>query len=49
MLLRVFRYTDVTGMTFALVRRARELVWIAIGVLCLAFMMSGNRASIQAK
>lgn len=49
MLLRAFGYTDVTGMTFALVRRARELVWIAIGVLCLAFMTLGNRASIQAE
>ena len=48
LLLRAFGYSDVTGMTFALLRRARELVWIAIGLLCLAFMMRGNRASIQA-
>jgi glycosyltransferase 2 family protein len=36
LLLTAFGYSDVTGITFALVRRFRELVWIGLGVLCLA-------------
>jgi hypothetical protein len=28
----------VTGITFALLRRFRELVWIGIGLLCLAMV-----------
>ncbi|MEW6245488.1 MAG: lysylphosphatidylglycerol synthase transmembrane domain-containing protein [Nitrospirota bacterium] len=36
LLLTAFGYDEVTGMTFALLRRFRELVWIAIGLLCLA-------------
>lgn len=36
LLLRAFGYSDVTGMTFALLRRFRELVWIVLGLLCLA-------------
>ena len=43
MLLRTFGYGDVTGMTFVLLRRARELVWVAIGLGCLA-MMRGRQA-----
>jgi hypothetical protein len=35
-LLLAFGYTDVMGMAFALLRRLRELVWIAIGLGCLA-------------
>lgn len=35
-LLNAFGYSDVLGVTFALVRRFRELVWIGIGLLCLA-------------
>ena len=38
LLLRAFGYSDVTGITFALLRRFRELVWIGIGLLCLAMM-----------
>ena len=34
-LLLAFGYSDVTGITFALLRRVRELVWIGIGLLCL--------------
>jgi hypothetical protein len=37
-LLRAFGYSDVTGITFALLRRFRELAWIGIGLLCLAMM-----------
>lgn len=35
-LLKAFGYDDVTGITFALLRRFRELVWIGIGLFCLA-------------
>jgi hypothetical protein len=38
LLLRAFGYSDLTGMTFALLRRFRELVWIIIGLACLAFL-----------
>lgn len=36
LLLQAFGYSDVMGITFALLRRFRELVWIGIGLLCLA-------------
>ncbi len=45
LLLQAFGYSDVTGITFALLRRFRELVWIAIGLLCLA--MVGKRGMGQ--
>lgn len=45
LLLQAFGYSDVTGITFALLRRFRELVWIAIGLLCLA--MVGKRGLNQ--
>ena len=38
LLLKAFGYSDVTGITFALLRRFRELVWIGIGLLCLALI-----------
>ena len=38
LLLKAFGYSDVAGITFALLRRFRELVWIGIGLLCLAAM-----------
>lgn len=44
LLLKAFGYTDVTGITFALLRRFRELVWIGIGLLCLAMMDWGHRS-----
>lgn len=44
LLLRAFGYSDVTGITFALLRRFRELVWIGIGLLCLALMDRGHRS-----
>ena len=43
LLLRAFGYSDVTGITFALLRRFRELVWIGIGLAALA--MLGRRPS----
>lgn len=36
LLFKAFGYSDVTGITFALLRRFRELVWIGVGLLCLA-------------
>ena len=38
LLLKAFGYSDITGITFALLRRFRELVWIGIGLICLAAM-----------
>lgn len=38
LLLEAFGYSDVTGITFALLRRFREVVWIGIGLLCLAMI-----------
>ena len=40
-LLEAFGYSGITGITFALLRRFRELVWIGVGLLCLA--MQGRR------
>ena len=45
-LLKDFGYSDVAGVTFALLRRFRELVWIGIGLLCLA-MLRGHTVGIQ--
>ena len=45
LLLRAYGYSDVTGMTFALLRRVRELIWIGVGVVCLAFMIRKDRLS----
>ena len=42
LLLQAFGYSDVTGITFALLRRFRELVWIGIGLLCLALLGKGG-------
>ena len=36
MLLAAYGYSDLDGITFALLRRIRELVWIASGLICLA-------------
>ena len=44
LLLKAFGYSDVTGITFALLRRFRELVWIGIGLLCLALV--GGRPAV---
>jgi glycosyltransferase 2 family protein len=41
-LLQAFGYNEVTGITFALLRRFREVVWIAIGLLCLAVVGRGG-------
>ncbi|WP_447973491.1 lysylphosphatidylglycerol synthase transmembrane domain-containing protein [Nitrospira sp. Kam-Ns4a] len=44
LLVMAFGYSEVTGLTFALLRRLRELVWIAIGLLCLAAL--GGRPAV---
>ena len=38
LLLLSYGYTDVTGITFALVRRLREILWILVGLSCLIFL-----------
>jgi glycosyltransferase 2 family protein len=45
-LLKDFGYSDVAGVTFALLRRFRELVWIGVGLLCLA-VLRGRAAEVQ--
>ena len=45
-LLQDFGYSEVAGVTFALLRRFRELVWIGTGLLCLA-LLRGRTAGIQ--
>ena len=45
LLLSAFGYSDVTGITFALLRRFRELVWIGLGLLCLALV--GGRSVVN--
>ena len=44
LVLVAFGYTELTGITFALLRRVRELVWIAIGLACLAAL--GGRQAV---
>jgi len=36
LLLMAHGYSDLAGITFAILRRVRELVWIVIGLVCLA-------------
>jgi hypothetical protein len=38
LLLRVFGYSDVTGITFAGLRQFQELAWSGLGLLCLALI-----------
>jgi hypothetical protein len=47
LLLTAFGYGEVTGMTFALLRRFREFVWIAIGLVCLTIMTKGADRSLS--
>jgi uncharacterized protein (TIRG00374 family) len=46
LLLKAFGYSDVAGITFALLRRFRELVWIGIGLLCLAAMGRARKRDV---
>ncbi len=45
LLVTAFGYSEVTGITFALLRRFRELVWIGIGLVCFAFTARNGEAS----
>ncbi len=36
LLVSAFGYSDLSGISFALLRRFREIVWIVIGLICLA-------------
>jgi len=47
LLLTAFGYGDVTGITFALLRRFRELVWIGIGLACLAVVGKGQNDTLE--
>jgi uncharacterized protein (TIRG00374 family) len=47
-LLTAFGYGEVTGITFALLRRFREFVWIALGLVCLATVTRGVDRSLPA-
>ena len=38
LLLMSFGYTEVTGITFALIRRLREILWILVGLSCLLLL-----------
>jgi len=38
LLLLAFGYPDVTGITFALIRRLREILWILVGLVCLLLL-----------
>ncbi len=46
-LLTAFGYGEVTGITFALLRRFREFVWIALGLACLAVVAKGVDRSLS--
>ncbi len=46
LLLTSFGYGEVTGITFALLRRFREFVWIVLGLACLAMMTKGADRSL---
>ncbi|MGD9850075.1 MAG: flippase-like domain-containing protein [Nitrospirales bacterium] len=42
LLLMSFGYSEVTGLTFALIRRLREILWIVIGLGCLMLLQGKN-------
>ncbi len=42
LLLMSFGYSEVTGLTFALIRRVREIVWILLGLGCLMLLKGKN-------
>lgn len=46
LLVSAFGYGEVTGITFALLRRFREFVWIAIGLACLAMLTKGEKPPV---
>ncbi|MCA9422177.1 MAG: flippase-like domain-containing protein [Nitrospira sp.] len=49
LLLMTFGYSEVTGITFALIRRLREILWIFLGLVCLMFLKNQHGPSDQMK
>jgi uncharacterized membrane protein YbhN (UPF0104 family) len=47
LLLMTFGYSEVTGITFALIRRMREILWIVFGLVCLMFLKGRDGESDQ--
>lgn len=47
LLLMSFGFSEVTGITFALIRRLREILWILFGLVCLMFLKNQDGASDQ--
>lgn len=47
LLLMTYGYSEINGVTFAILRRIRELVWIVIGLVCVA-ALGGFREPIVA-
>lgn len=45
LLLVSFGYSEITGITFALIRRLREVLWILFGLVCLMFLKDGQSSS----
>jgi uncharacterized protein (TIRG00374 family) len=45
LLLMSFGYSEVTGITFALIRRLREILWILLGLVCLMLLKDQDGAS----
>jgi glycosyltransferase 2 family protein len=45
LLLVSFGYTEITGITFALIRRLREVLWILFGLACLMFLKGPQSSS----
>lgn len=48
MLVTAYGHDEVVGMTVALLRRLRELVWITIGIVCLVLLGSGVSSTEEA-
>ena len=46
LLLKFSGYSDVTGITFALLRQFQELAWSGLGLFCLA-LIDGRSVAIQ--
>lgn len=45
LLLMSFGQSEVTGITFALIRRFREILWIGVGLVCLMFIKNSKISS----
>ena len=45
LLLMSFGFSEVTGITFALIRRLREVLWILLGLVCLMLVKNQDDAS----